>query len=264
MCSEESQWPCLWFLPLTWCWSNSLRGERAQAAKQKKQKRKGEIVCRYCESAHKGSCNAESQEKKIYQKKGTQKKKPMASAPLIHRWSGKCAVQESESALFPFSTLPELSGRLIGGDLKTRRKKKWRSFQWTDTPWLQSFHPALSFSSLLPFFFTMCQAENEQTILCVLADFLRPLIKLSNKWSHDVMNLREARNNKSLLRCRSNSQRFTPRQTVTKYLPTLVKQSGIILNCYNAEKRLSYFPYFLLILWGQKQGGGIRLKSLCT
>lgn len=64
-------------------------------------------------------------------------------------------------------------------------------------------------------FFSSCAAKTGQTILDIFVDFLWPLIKLSNKWSHDVMNLREARNNNKKNLCfLSNNQKFTPQPSL--------------------------------------------------
>lgn len=119
----------------------------------------------------------------------------------------------------------------------------------------------ITFLSPSEFFYAFIHdvpGQKEQTILCIFVDFLRPLIKLSNKWPHGVMDWRDASNNKTnraLLHSGAISKSLHPAKPF-KYLPTLVKQSGIILYCYNAGNWLSYFPYFLLIPWGWKQGGG--------
>lgn len=62
------------------------------------------------------------------------------------------------------------------------------------------------------------------------------------------MDWRDASNNKTKISspARAITKSLHPGKQF-KYLPALVKQSGIILYCYNTEKRLSYFPYFLLI-----------------
>lgn len=139
------------------------------------------------------------------QKGGTKKNKKKLSSGYsrsglsssVSSYSSKCVVDEGESILFPFSTLTDLI--------------------W-ETHLLQHWHTMITFLSPSAFFFSAfihcVPGQNRQTILCILADFLRPLIKLSNKWSHDVMNLREARNNNTLLCCWSNNQKFTPQQTV--------------------------------------------------
>lgn len=132
-------------------------------------------------------------------------------------------------------------------------KRSFSALTSLNAPWLHSLHPLLSVPALIQY----VPGQRGHTIWCIFVDFLRPLIKLSNKWSHDVTDWRDASNKKTKLSttARAITKSLHPGKQF-KYLPTLVKQSGIILYCYNTEKRLSYFPYFLLIPWGWKQGGG--------
>lgn len=83
-------------------------------------------------------------------------------------------------------------------------------------------------------------------------------LKQMTSWCNELE--RKARNNKAPgSAARAITRSLHPGKQF-KYLPSSVKQSGIILYCYNTEKRLSYFPYFPLIPWGRENKERDQIK----
>ena len=127
----------------------------------------------------------------------------------------------------------------------------WRPWTHHDyIPFTQRF-------SFFPAFIQRVPGQKGRTILCISVDFLRSLIKPFKQmisWCNGLERCRQQQNNLSTA-ASAITKSLHPGKHF-KYLPALVKQSGIILYCYKTGKRFSYFPYFRVLPSGWKHGGG--------
>ncbi len=133
-------------------------------------------------------------------------------------------------------------------------KRSFSALTSTNTQWLHSFHPLLSF---FPCLYSVCarpKRTDNFVHFCGFSETPNQTFKQMISWCNGLERSKQQQNKLSST-ARAITKSLHPGKQF-KYLPTLVKQSGIILYCYNTEKRLSYFPYFLLIPWEWKQGGG--------
>lgn len=163
----------------------------------------------------------------------------------------KRSMKVRKYTLSPISTLLEWSGRLIGWDFQ-------RIFQCTDIhehSMITFLSPSASLFPPIPLF-SICQAKRTDNFVhfCGFSETPNQTLKQMISWCNGPERCNQQQN-KLCCTGRAITKRLHPGKHF-KYLQILVKQSGIILCCYNTEKKLSYFPYFRLIPRGWKQEGG--------
>lgn len=162
MCSDERQWPCLWFLPLTWRSSNSARSDKERAAKHV------QLCANILEVHTSGPAMQRAWKRKIRNGAHTQKNSMLwflQKWPLLLWFPASPAIcgQWEWKYTFPIFFLTGVAWETWWDGIK---KKKMSSVHW---------HTMITFLSPSAFFFPAfiqhVPGQNGRTILCMFCGF---------------------------------------------------------------------------------------------